>query len=256
MTVRWQERRVENDLLKRELLLRLRAERRAAEGRSGPATDYFRRRVRRLMLGHPLFAFKYYLLAVDLGLGRLDAGDRDRCADGARGGRRLLSANRMRTGALGPGTERGAPRAAQARGRRQARAVAVTGLLTAAAAAALIGTQVLPSGRTSSSASPAPRPSRPIPSRWWHPPRRVAAPRAARQDRPRTSQAEKRPTTKKPRRAQPGLAPRTILVSSTVPETPPSTAAAGRPSVTAHDPGPAPLPSPPGTPPPSPLKAP
>src|SRR5581483_7774885 len=62
MTLRWQERKLDDDLLKRELLLRLRAERSAAPGRSRPATEYFDHRVRGLMLRHPLFAFEYYLL--------------------------------------------------------------------------------------------------------------------------------------------------------------------------------------------------
>src|SRR5689334_8802850 len=72
MTERWQERRVENELLKRELLLRLRAEHSAVPGRGEPATDYFRRRVRWLLLRHPLFALKLYLLLLDVGLGRGD----------------------------------------------------------------------------------------------------------------------------------------------------------------------------------------
>lgn len=76
MTERWQERRVENELLKRELLLRLRAEHSAVPGRGEPATDDFRRRVRRLLLRHPIFALKLYLLLIDVGLGRVDAAKR------------------------------------------------------------------------------------------------------------------------------------------------------------------------------------
>jgi hypothetical protein len=76
MTERWQERRVENELLKRELLLRLRAEHSAVPGRGEPATDYFRHRVRRLLLRHPIFALKLYLLLLDAGLGRVGAAER------------------------------------------------------------------------------------------------------------------------------------------------------------------------------------
>src|SRR3954447_12444340 len=76
MTERWQERRVENKLLKRELLLRLRAEHSAVPGRGEPATDYFRHRVRRLLLRHPIFALKLYLLLLDVGLGRVGAAER------------------------------------------------------------------------------------------------------------------------------------------------------------------------------------
>src|SRR6478752_2006946 len=72
MTERWQERRVEDNLLKRELLLRVRAEHYGVPGRSEQATDDFRRRVRRLLLRHPLFALKFYLLLLDVGLGLFD----------------------------------------------------------------------------------------------------------------------------------------------------------------------------------------
>jgi hypothetical protein len=77
MTVRRQERKVEDDLLKRELLLRLRSEYYATPVRTRPATDDFRRRVRRLLLRHPLFAFKYYRLSIDPGLGRFEGSDPD-----------------------------------------------------------------------------------------------------------------------------------------------------------------------------------
>ena len=50
MTVRRQERKVADDLLKRELLLWLRAEYHATPVRSRPATDDFRRRARGLLL--------------------------------------------------------------------------------------------------------------------------------------------------------------------------------------------------------------
>jgi hypothetical protein len=72
MTVRRQERKVEDELLKRELLLRLRSEYYATPVRTRAATDDFRRRVRRLLFRHPLFAFKYYRLSVDRGLGRIE----------------------------------------------------------------------------------------------------------------------------------------------------------------------------------------
>ena len=53
------ERRVREQLLKRELLLRLRAEQVNAPGWSGSPTDYFLREKRRLLVRHPYFAFKY-----------------------------------------------------------------------------------------------------------------------------------------------------------------------------------------------------
>lgn len=49
-------------LLKRELILRLRAEHVDAPGRSGPPTQYFLREKRRLLVRHPYFAFKYELM--------------------------------------------------------------------------------------------------------------------------------------------------------------------------------------------------
>jgi hypothetical protein len=185
MTMRWQERRVEDDLLKRELLLRLRAEHHAAPGRSRPATDYFRRRVRRLMLRHPLFAFKYHLLAVDLGLGRFDA-------DNPRGRRPSLKSKRRSKGPL-------------------------IGLLAAAVAAALVGTHSIgPPGRAGAPTSATPRASHLTSNNWWHPPRHVAMPRRATTARESTSQRERHPTAKKPRQGEPSFAPPTILVSSTV----------------------------------------
>jgi len=75
MTMRWQERRVEDDLLKRELLLRLRAAHRGLPGSAIPASDHFRSRVRRMLLRHPIFAFKYCRLAIELGLGRNESRD-------------------------------------------------------------------------------------------------------------------------------------------------------------------------------------
>lgn len=63
MIVRWQERKTEDELLKRELLLRLRTGYTAAPGRSRPVADDFHRRARGLLLRHPLFAFEYYRLA-------------------------------------------------------------------------------------------------------------------------------------------------------------------------------------------------
>ena len=63
MIVRWQERKAEDELLKRELLFQLRTEYDATPGRSRPAADDYRRRTRHMLLRHPLFAFKYYRLA-------------------------------------------------------------------------------------------------------------------------------------------------------------------------------------------------
>src|SRR4029450_3220163 len=77
MTVRRQERKVEDELLKQELLLRLRSEDYATPVRTSPPTDDFRRRVRRLLLRHPLFAFKYYRLSINPGLGRFEGSDLD-----------------------------------------------------------------------------------------------------------------------------------------------------------------------------------
>jgi hypothetical protein len=55
------ERRVREQLLKRELILRLRAEHVNAPGRSGAPTEYFLREKRRLLIRHPYFAFEYEL---------------------------------------------------------------------------------------------------------------------------------------------------------------------------------------------------
>jgi len=81
MTERWHERRVEDELLKRELLLRLHEERRGVPGRGAPASEYFRRRVRRMLLRHPLFALRLYLHLLDTGLGHVDG----RARSGRRG---------------------------------------------------------------------------------------------------------------------------------------------------------------------------
>jgi hypothetical protein len=97
MMKRWQERRVENELLKRELLLRLRAEHSAVPGRGEPATDYFRRRVRWLLLRHPLFALKLYLLLLDVGLGRTEARKRSQLGDPASAPRLLGGASVVET---------------------------------------------------------------------------------------------------------------------------------------------------------------
>jgi hypothetical protein len=56
---RWQERRTRNQLLMRELLLRLEAERVGAPGKSGTPTHYFREQSRRLLLRHPRLAARY-----------------------------------------------------------------------------------------------------------------------------------------------------------------------------------------------------
>jgi hypothetical protein len=68
MTERWQERRIEDELLKRELFLRLCAKQNRVPGRSTTATAHFRRRVRRLLLRHPLFALRFYPVLIDAGL--------------------------------------------------------------------------------------------------------------------------------------------------------------------------------------------
>lgn len=59
MFTSWQERRTRNRLLMQELLLRAEANRRGAPGKSGPPTDYFRARRRRLLLRNPRFAIAY-----------------------------------------------------------------------------------------------------------------------------------------------------------------------------------------------------
>lgn len=71
MSVRWQERKYEDDLLKRELVLRLLEEHYGTSGGLAPATDRFYLRARRMMLRHPLFAVRYALFALDLAVGRL-----------------------------------------------------------------------------------------------------------------------------------------------------------------------------------------
>jgi hypothetical protein len=52
---------VREQLLKRELILRLRAENMDAPGQSGHPTEYFLRERRRLLFRHPCFALKYQL---------------------------------------------------------------------------------------------------------------------------------------------------------------------------------------------------
>src|SRR5206468_1446115 len=109
MTERWQERRVENELLKRELLLRLRAEQYGVPGRGEPATDHFRRQVRRLLLLHPLFALKLYLLLIDVGLGRAEGRKRSyRRGSVTRIGTKTASSAGLRRGV--PGRSRRARR--------------------------------------------------------------------------------------------------------------------------------------------------
>jgi hypothetical protein len=68
MKMRLRERWFEDELLKRELLLRLRAAHSDAPGQSAPASGYFRRLARRLLLRHPLFARRYHMLAKELDL--------------------------------------------------------------------------------------------------------------------------------------------------------------------------------------------
>lgn len=55
------EQRVREQLLKRELILRLRAENLDAPGKSGQPTHYFVRERRRLLIRHPYFALRYQL---------------------------------------------------------------------------------------------------------------------------------------------------------------------------------------------------
>lgn len=55
------EQRVREQLLKRELILRLRAEALDAPGKSGQPTEYFLRERRRLLIRHPYFALRYRL---------------------------------------------------------------------------------------------------------------------------------------------------------------------------------------------------
>lgn len=79
------EQRVREQLLMRELILRLRAEHVDAPGRSGPPTEYFLRERRRLLVRHPYFALRYALTKRWLRLrrarphrvpGRIAAGER------------------------------------------------------------------------------------------------------------------------------------------------------------------------------------
>jgi hypothetical protein len=58
---RRREQRVREQLLKRELLLRLRAEHMDAPGKSGDPTEYFLRDKRCLLRRHPYFALRYQL---------------------------------------------------------------------------------------------------------------------------------------------------------------------------------------------------
>jgi hypothetical protein len=206
MTERWQERRVEDDLLKRELLLRLHAEHSTTPGRSKAATDDFRRQVRRLMIRRPLFAFKYYLLSVDLGLGRFDPIACSRSSDTVR--RRVYA--RVATG------RHAASRVIAAAGRRRVGA-GLAGLLATAATVALVGTHFVKSGGTTGSAVSVPQSTRVVSPTWWHPPRQVAMPGSPTQRRPRSSQSGHQSATKQVRR-QRRRAPRMVLVSNTVPE--------------------------------------
>ena len=61
VTERWQEQRTRDRLLMRELHLRVRAERSGAPGQSGPPTDFFLGRKRRLLRRYPYFAVSYLL---------------------------------------------------------------------------------------------------------------------------------------------------------------------------------------------------
>ena len=117
MTERWQERRIEDELLKRELFLRLRAEHYGVPGGGEPATDQFRRRVRRLLLRHPLFALKLYFQLIDLGLGRAE------CL-GAHRRRRLVRRPRLASGSRTSQAAGAAGLAALRRSRSFAAAVA------------------------------------------------------------------------------------------------------------------------------------
>lgn len=231
MTMRWQERRVEDDLLKRELLLRLRAEHDDAPGRSRPATEYFRRQVRRLMIRHPLFALEYHRLALDYRLGRPDT-DRPRRRPSRRAFLAAARASVMAT-----------PR------RRRVRGVLLAVLLAiAAATAAVVAMDGVGShGRTAPRMRATPRSPHLAPESRWHPPRHITT--------ARTETGDERRAASKPRSSRSSRAPRTVLVSNRVSAAVISTAEASRP-VEAHGAGPAPLPSPPGGSSPSPLKAP
>lgn len=114
MTERWQERRIEDNLLKRELLLRLRAGHSGIPGQGRPATNEFRSKVRRMLLRHPVFAFKLYLRVIDTGLGRIDISERAPLSgSGTRGGAgpvRLVDTNTPASAAPGGAVAR-VPRA-------------------------------------------------------------------------------------------------------------------------------------------------
>jgi hypothetical protein len=160
MTLRWQERKLDDDLLKRELLLRLRAERSAAPGRSSPATDYFRHRVRGLMLRHPLFAYEYRLLA-------------------------------KRPGTL--------PRPRSRRHARALAAVVAGAALLAAGGAAVVAARDSGSRGTPGAGAP-PAPLRPllIPHKWRLPPRTASIPTVARSHPATHPHRRKPPTLERP----------------------------------------------------------
>jgi hypothetical protein len=208
--MRWQERKLEDDLLKRELLLRLRAEHYAVPGRSRPATEYFRRQVRSLVLRRPLFGLRYRRLATDLSLGRLGASERDR----ARWNVRDHSHTRAVAGVL------------------------AGVLLAAAAATAVVVTRNFGSGGTTAAAE-AKSPLL-VPAEWWHPPRPVSTPAATRRP-PRAPRHVERRSAKAPRRVKPTPERKTVLVSDTfttvasgsgrpTPLAAPKTASTGSPS--------------------------
>jgi hypothetical protein len=139
MTMRRQERRLEEELQKREL--RLRALANQAPGRSGPPTNYFRHEVRRHPLLHPLFALKFP---------RADGFDLERFVAWHTALRSMPLRNR----------------------RAWASAGALAVALASATAAVVIATQGRPGASNNSAATASFKP-------LWHPPRAVSTPTIA-----------------------------------------------------------------------------
>lgn len=252
MTMRWRERRVEDELLKRELLLRLRAEQSDAPGRSGPPVGYFRRRAYRVLLRHPLFALRYFLLANELDLQGTQrllsfawlAHARGACAA-------LLADVRVELW-----WQRRSMRTRLVRVGRTSLSLALPAgvALAAAAATAVVATHEFgSSGATGAAASAKPQSSRQVAHEFSHAPRAVSAPVAAASARRVTPKRVDRRTSRHPHHARTTSAQRMTLVSNTVQTT---TEAAAPPVAASSSAGPAPLPAPPPAPAPSPLKAP
>lgn len=254
--MRWRERRVEDELLKRELLLRLREEHSDAPGRSLAETDFSRRRARLLFLRHPLFTVRYHLLAKEL-----DLEGTERFLSFAwlvRVRRKLEAAVGYLTAELWPQRlslyKRLRSRIARVRiDDRRRRTVGVVAVVALAAATAAVVTQRnAPGGKIGATAATKPQSARPVAHPFSHTPRDVSTPLATSPADARRQRRVKR-ITSSAHRVKPRSVQRLTLVSNTVQAT---TTTPAQNTAAAQAGSPAPLPAPPTTPPPGPLKAP